>query len=218
MSLKALREFLVLLTSWLAAAQTVTDEGGNLVFIDGDGSRRAITESGRDSQPSLSADGRQVVFVRALREVPGIGVPNVMVTEIWVAGTRAPGRRRVYARPVTMPDGRSSQAFAAPKFSPDTRHIYFLADYSATSAALCRLDLATGTSQFLSPAHEYDVLQSGPHKGFLVASIRSLSAPDADGNRFAIYPYYLLDPDGKREARVANEDEKLEDVARRCLR
>lgn len=111
-----------------------------------------------------------------------------------------------------MPDGRQSNAFWTPKFTPDKRYLYFLSDYAATSAALFRLDLLSGIVRFLSPAQQYDVLQSGPHRGAIIASIRTQSEPDTDGLTYPIYPYFMLDANGRRLSRVAEENAKLEDV------
>src|SRR5437660_1027544 len=120
MSSSAHGRFLLLLLSSFAAAQTVTVQEGNILLKDLEGTAHGITDSGRDSEPSLSADGRQVVFVRGIREARGIGVPHVIVSELWVAATKqAALPKRVYKEAVKMPGGRSSDAFTTPKFSPD---------------------------------------------------------------------------------------------------
>jgi hypothetical protein len=209
----------LLLTCAVAWAQSVSVHKGNIVLRDRDGATHRITGSGRDSEPSLSADGRQMVFIRGIREIPGIGVPRVTMSEIWMAEAgRRPEAKRLYAGPVMIPDGRSSAAFTTPKFSPDRRYIYFLSDFAATSAALCRPEVASGAARFLSAAVDYDVLQSGPHRGFIVASRRTLSERDGLGLQHYTHPYYLLTPDGTQLERVAGEEAQIEDVVTRLTR
>jgi hypothetical protein len=197
----------------LSCPEHVAVENGNIIYTDSACTAHRLTESGRDSEPALSADGREVAFVRAVREVGGTGVTRVVQGELWIVGIeRFPKPKRVYSGPAALPNGRQSSAFAAPKFSPDRRSLYFLTDYSATSAALFRLDLASGSAYFLSPAVEYDVLQSGRHRGSIIANIRTLSAPDSQGITYPIYPYFMLDPNGRKLSRIADENAGLEEL------
>jgi hypothetical protein len=55
---------------------------GNVVYMDSQGGAHRLTDSGRDNEPTLSADGLEIAFVRAIKEVPGIGVPSVMQSEL----------------------------------------------------------------------------------------------------------------------------------------
>ena len=219
MPLRRFGTVLFLLSHSVALPQNVTVQDGSIVYHDRDGATHRITESGRNSEPTLSADGQRVVFVRALGAAPGVGVPEIVVTEVWIASVRPPSTpRRAYRGAMTMPNGSRSEAFWTPRFSPDNRYVYFLSDFSATSNALCRLDLATGTARFLTPGvTDYAVLNSGRWQGFLIVSVRSLSEPDTDGIRFPIYPYYLLNAEGRILTRVANEDAKLEQVVEKHL-
>jgi len=48
----------------IALAQSVSSEGGNIVYTGADGTRRQLTHCGGDVEPTLSPDGETVVFVR----------------------------------------------------------------------------------------------------------------------------------------------------------
>src|SRR5437868_67944 len=134
MGLLLLRALVFLLACSASRSEHVAVENGNVVYADRGGTAHRLTDSGRDSEPVLSADGREIAFVRAVREAPGIGVPRVVQSELWIVGTvRSAHPKRVYSGPATMPDGRQSSAFTTPRFSPDKRHLFFLSDYSATS-------------------------------------------------------------------------------------
>src|SRR5215831_2117111 len=76
-----------LLLGPLAISQSVTVQKGNVVFIDAKRTAIEITHLGRDREPCLSPDGKQVIFVRVLGVVSGIGLPTVPESQLWVAPT-----------------------------------------------------------------------------------------------------------------------------------
>src|SRR5437588_6770888 len=78
-----------------AFAQSVSVKDGNIQFTNKTGQATALTSSGRDSDPSLSPDGKMVVFVRATpeRKVPtGSGDDT---SEIWLVGVDGKNARKV---------------------------------------------------------------------------------------------------------------------------
>jgi hypothetical protein len=187
-----LRGLIFLLASSVSCPEHVAVEKGNVVYTDSEGSVHLLTDSGRDSEPVLSPDGRVIAFVRAVREVEGVGVPRVVQSELWIVGTeRFRNPKRISSGPAMTPDGRRSSAFTMPKFSTDNRYLYFLSDCCDIRGPL-RLDLASGADSFLSSALEHSVLQSGRHRGSIIASIRTLSKPDSEGITYPIYPYFML--------------------------
>jgi hypothetical protein len=94
-------------------------------------------------------------------------------------------------------------AFSSPQFSPGGEYVYFLAEFSSTSHALCRVDVSRHQASFLTGgAIRFAVLSKGTHRGEMIASIRTASANAEDGYS---YPFYLLDAHGKRLSRVADE-------------
>lgn len=72
------------LVSCVGFAQHLAVESGNIIYTDRQGQAHRLTDSGKDHEPALSADSSAVAFVRAVREVPGIGVPLVMQSELWI--------------------------------------------------------------------------------------------------------------------------------------
>src|ERR1035441_966049 len=53
-------------------AQSVSAVNGNIVFTDNRGSTKLVTAGHSDSDPSLSFDGRQIVFVRHTANNKGV--------------------------------------------------------------------------------------------------------------------------------------------------
>ena len=154
-----------------AHAQTVRAEGGDIVFQPRSGAPRRLTTGGLDSEPSLSPDGRTVVFVR---RTPGRLVPaasgDAEATELWTVGVDgAGGRMRLRGR--AADDPRATLAgLQAPKFSPDGRTVYFLSAAWATSGAVHALDLATGAARYVAPGNSLEVIARGEYRGHLIVS------------------------------------------------
>ena len=60
----ALLSVLLLALPAQARGPSVVEEKGRIVLVEANGKRRSLTSSAQDSQPSLSTDGKAVVFVR----------------------------------------------------------------------------------------------------------------------------------------------------------
>jgi hypothetical protein len=180
--------FGLLLCASTLVAQSVTTRNGGILYIDATGRERQITVGHDDRDPSLTLDSRFVVFVRTTKTAP-------YPSELWHADTS--GRTQpaaLFRGSVSTPDGRPLMAFATPQFSPGGEYVYFLAEFSATSHALSRLDVLSHRASFLAGgAIEFAVLSEGAHRGEIIASIRTASRnPDAGYS----YPFYLLDAHG----------------------
>jgi dipeptidyl aminopeptidase/acylaminoacyl peptidase len=161
----------------LAAAATVAQrpralvKDGNIVIRSRNGEVRAITTSGRDSDPSVSCDGRRIVFVRKTGQYPGAngGIPADK-TQIWLAdlSAPAPAPHIVFDAPVEF-RGYRSYWFASPKLSPAGNAVYFLVpEYASSSPGLYRLDLVTGQVRFLALALEFWIVPKGLFGGDLI--------------------------------------------------
>jgi hypothetical protein len=74
---------------------------GNVFVTIGDGKPRQLTSSGKDYDPSLSPDGKLVVFARALGESMDCfeGQPKGLYqhSEVWMVGVDGKGLRRLFA-------------------------------------------------------------------------------------------------------------------------
>ncbi len=151
-----------------AEAQSIAVERGNVVFNRGE-DRRVLTNSGHDSEPSLSHDGRLVVFVRA---TPGrkiaAGSGEVDANEIWLIGTDGRGERRLVRGSAHADPKRLLTGLQSPQFSPDGRRIYFLSAAWATSSAVHVFDLAIGREHYLCAGNSLEMLRSGKYRGHLI--------------------------------------------------
>ncbi len=182
-------------------AQSVSAVNGNVVFTDNRGSTKQITAGYSDSDPSLSFDGRQIVFVRRTANNTGI---EADWAELWIAHADGP---KAASRVLEGHDGNSPPGptmllaeFSKPQFSPDGQRIYFMSAAWGTSSAIDVLDLRTGKVTFLLPGVDVEVIQHGTYSGFLIGTTVPLT------KQGRIIVYWLLDADGRRVRRISETE------------
>src|SRR5665213_1103190 len=181
----------------------VDQQNVNLLYTDANGIEKPLTSSGVNTEPALSHDRSSVVFLRE---------PNPKQKEIWAIGTDGSGLRPLFHGPVRWNNqAYPSSSLRLPRWSTDGQAVYFVTDFTATSGALWRLDLATGKAAVMIPdAVMYGVIQTGRYRGFLVANQRSLSKGESGGSRYPVYPFFLYTARGEKVQQIADETDDLE--------
>lgn len=135
----------------------------------------------------LSADGRWRAYVND-------------ADELWLHEADGQTKRRLL---VPHPDDdpkRNLTGFNNPAFSPDGRVLFVLVMGWATSNALHRIELGTGSTRFLSDANDFKVLADGPQAGKL-AVLRHMYRPQGGTDDV----WYLITDDGKKLRRIGDE-------------
>ncbi len=183
----------------------VDQQNINIVYTDTNRMERPLTSSGVNTEPDLSHDKSWVVFLRE---------PNENEKEIWAIGTDGSGLRRLFQGPVRWNNkAYPSSSLRLPRWSTDGQAVYFVTDFTATSGALWRLDLATHMAAVTIPdAVMYGVIQAGRYRGFLVANQRTLSKAESDGSRYPVYPFFLYTARGENVQQIADETGNLEQL------
>ena len=198
-----------------ASPQSVSEQGGRIFFRDQSGVEKPITNGNLDSDPHLSFDTRQVVFVR---QTPGqtveTGSGDVDKTELWIApvdGSKEPKRVLTGGDFIEEPNLNIVIAgFSNPQFSPDATWIYFKASAWATAFEIMMLDVPTGNTKPLFPGLEFEVIGTGKYRGFLIGTTDPLT-----DNRGRIRVYWRLDPNGKAVKRIGENESDLVRFKRR---
>ena len=202
---------LFVLVAARALPQSVSATDGNIVFIDQNGTRRLLTSSHLDSEPSLSVDGSHVVFVRRTPGHPiDTGIGSVDDNELWTVPVDRPQELR---RVLAGHSGGYNQeknlvlaGFAVPQSSQDGTKVYFISTTWVTSAAIHVLNPSTGQTKLLYAGLDVEVIREGSYKGFLIGTKDPSTA-----DRGRIVEYWLLDPDGREVRRIG---ETKADLAR----
>jgi hypothetical protein len=169
------------------------EEQGNIFIVGSDGSRRQVTSIGRDSDPNLASDDSKVVYVRT-KETGG---SDIYIAEL--SSESSP--HAIVTTPLEINGRRFAEVFT-PRFSPDSRTVYFLVPYAGTTNAIVKVTVADRHLHFITAALNFRIVGVGKYRGHIVAQIRKPKlAP-------GYYEWYwLLNPDGQ-EVGVVGEDEQ----------
>ena len=152
------------------SAQSVSSAEGNVYFAEGASSpRRELTKSGRDSEPSLSRDGKLIVFVRGTpdRTTESARGP-VELTEIWTIRVDGSDERLRFKGRPSGSSGPPLAAFGSPQFSPDGSRVYFNSVGGVSSTWVNELDLATRGVRRVCVGGLRQVIPTGEYAGYLV--------------------------------------------------
>lgn len=183
-----------------AAPGTVFVQDGALYLSTHAGEAKLLDQryGGDDSVAGaqLSADGQWVAFVK-----------HVPQSEIWLASMQDGSARKVLAERASDEPGRNLTGFAHPRFSPDGRTIFFLAEAAATSSDLHALDVDTSSERFVIDAVDVLIIPSGPHVGQLFVQRHQYKKFPGEGFR-AFQWCGIVDPRG-RIIRTLSEDESI---------
>lgn len=191
-----------------ASGQSLVSKDGNLVFTGADGTSRQITASGHDSAPSLSPDGRLVVFVR---DTPQLVVDSAVadgpleLKELWRSNTDGTGARRLLRGKVCphrkqaprgqlVCVGHGIAAISNPQFSHDGRTIFFLARNLLSADGdhlIYAVGVQGGTARLVTFGHSLEVIRGGAFRGCLIVQ-KAKRFVGPGGYDF----FWLVRPDG----------------------
>jgi len=205
----ALHAVLLLYTLSVSAiwSQSVACVAGNVVYYSRGGMTRQLTSSGSDYDPSLSIDGRHVVFVREIRRHPDASGLGELIEEshLYVVDIdlKQPPRA-ILARAATQ-SSRSFGWFTEPQFSPTNNSVYFLVpNWAAVTGGLFRLNLASGNTSFVSAAQKFWVVPFGVYSGKIIVWQNPMFV---GGGRYDVFN--MLEPSGELNGVVGFTEEAV---------
>lgn len=196
---------LVLLTGIGRAADRVGAEGGRIVFEDSSGQKTALTQTGLDSDPWISPNGRTVVFLRHSAE-------EVFRTSVYEIDMRTRTLRLLYGGPAKY-QGRESSYFGRPEVDESRETLYMLSKEYATEGALISVQLANGQVKLISDhVVGYDIIVCPRYLNDLILLKRQDDILD-----HPFHLYWLYSPSGQK-LRLAGSEQLNIDVLRddRC--
>jgi dipeptidyl aminopeptidase/acylaminoacyl peptidase len=182
-SLSLLGFYLFIISPWLYAAQ-VTEKLGNIYYDNGQGQLQQLTDSGKDSQPAVSPDGKQVVFVRKTAN---------QETELWLMDSAGDHAHAIVLHHEDMDSKKNLTEINNPLFALDGKAVYFQTFAWVTSNAIHRLDLASNKQQFVTDGNSLELVPSGKYQDYLIVS-KHKYYKHQDGS---YEDYCLVSPKGK---------------------
>jgi hypothetical protein len=140
-------------TAGLAA--TVRVDHGNIV-VNG----KAITHSGRDSDPVASPDGKRIAFVRTTGKSIDCQANGAQsdVYELWAANADGGGARKLLGVAPNNDLQKSVCGFQSPQFSSNGNLLYFETPAWATSGAIHVYDFHAAKEHFVVDGDDVMVL------------------------------------------------------------
>jgi Tol biopolymer transport system component len=184
-----------------AKSPSVVEEKGRIVLVEANGKKRPLTSGAQDSQPSLSQDGKAVVFIRKgsgkkLESAAG----EVDANELWWMDTTG-GKPRQLVKSAGSDDPKKFLgALQAPQFSPDGKTVYFMSAAWATSGAVHKVDVASGKTSFVTDGNTLEVVPRGEHQGKLIVQKHKYFLGGGTYDWF-----WLVEPDGKEVGPIGED-------------
>jgi TonB family protein len=144
------------------AADRVGTENGRIVLEDSSGKKSALTQTGFDSDPWISPDGRTVVFLRRPAE-------DMFRTSVYEIDLRTRKLSFLYGGPAKY-QGRESSYFGRPELDESHGTLYLLSNEYATEGSLLSIRLPSGQIKLISDhVVGYDVAACPKYRGDLIA-------------------------------------------------
>jgi TonB family protein len=165
------------------AADRVTGKDGNIVVQDSSGKETTLTQTGLDSDPWISPDGRTIVFLRH-------SAADTFKTSVFEMDMQTRTPRLLYGGPAKY-QGREDSYFGRPELDESHDTLFLLSKEYATEGALIAIRLRDAQVKLVSDhVVGYDVVECGMDRGDLIALKRN---QDILGRPYFLYWLYARD-------------------------
>ncbi|GAB2875351.1 hypothetical protein GCM10027093_08450 [Paraburkholderia jirisanensis] len=183
-----------------AADPHASVQEGNIVYTAANGATEVLTETGADSAPIMSPDGKLIAFTRLTRAADEEDF-EPPVSDLWVLDIASHKATRLVTGK-RQGDEDSKLVLAGidrPVFSPDGATVYFMTAAWTTSGAIHAVPSVGGRQRFVTDGNSLDVVTRGKYTGALL--VRKHRYMDGHGSWD---PEVLVSPAGK-EIKVVGE-------------
>lgn len=179
-----------------AHAGQVIEKQGNIFYDAGDGKSQQLTDSGKDSQPVLSPDGKLVAFVRTV---------DNQGTELWLMDNSGSNARAIVQSHEESDIKKSISEINNPLFALNSKAVYFQTATWATSNAIHLYDLNTDKYHFITDGNSLELVPKGKYKNYLIVS-KHKYYKKRDGS---YEDFCLVSPKGKEIKSLGEEQEQV---------
>lgn len=208
--MRALALLATVMLAGVAQAATVGVDRGN-VLVDG----KAVTHSGRDSEPVLAPDGKRLVFTRTVGKplnscsASGAETDNV---ELWTANADGSGARKLLGIKLDNDMHKTLCGYQGMQFSSDGNLLYFETPAWATSGAIHVYDFRAGKEHFVVDGDEVMVLAKCAEPDYRDKLIVTQHKYFVFGGSYD-WPW-LISPDGKNLGLIGGDNADLNAIVK----
>jgi hypothetical protein len=185
-----------------AASRAVREVAGNILLVESDGNSKPLTTTGQDSMPSVSLDGKKIVFVRSQG--------GQSRDDVWLIDLSKPvGQQISSLTPPELVAQHLVEVILDPQFSPDAATVYFYTQ-PGNFGLIISVDLASKRSKVLAhgvmpiQGRAFDVIQRGKNAGDLIVCKDSEKLTAG-----RLFLYWLVDPKGVNIGIVSDKEDDL---------
>ena len=193
-----------------SASPSVSESGGDIVYVDASGARHPLTSGGGYKDPALSPDGHTVAFIHV--DGPSQAEDENPPTSLWVADGPTGGAHKLIGHHDASDVKEVFISYGGPVFSLGGGFVYVTAQAWATSGAVHQVSLASGQERFVIDGDLDRVIRTGPWRGYLLVTRHMYYPPPRDGS---YDPTYVVRPDAKQSFMVpgTQKDDNIDHVA-----
>jgi len=196
----------VSLTPTHMPAQSVSEKDGSIFFADASGRVTQLTTSGLDFAPSLSPDGKLVVFVR---HTPGqtvtVGWGETEARELWVIGVDAMNARLLARGAKKVPWTDTLAQLDRPQFLSDSRRVVFGSALAVVHGTVNLVDIDTGQIRRIGGGNFSEVVREGRYRDNLIVIQHRYFLQGGSYDW-----YWVVDLDGKEVGPIGPDEKQVE--------
>ena len=167
-------------------AGQVTEQHGNLYDDNG----QQLTHTDKDSQPALSPDGKQIVFVRE--------------DALWLMDISGNNAHAIVLAQEHEDLEKNLANLNNPLFSLNGTAVYFMSAAWVTSDAIHVIDLSTHKQQFVTDGNSFELIAKGKYKDYLIVSKHKYHEGGGSYEDF-----WLVSPQGEAIKSLGEEQEQV---------
>ena len=188
----------ILLSTLVSSAQTVYQQKGNIHLKNSEGVEIQATSSGLDFDPSLSPDGKWIVFIR---DTPDKILDDYHETELLLINTDSMNEIILVKGGISNDPNNYIVGMKIPQFLSDSQRVVFYSSCAPVRGNINLVDIRTGVVQYICDGNSVEAILSGKYRDQLIVLKHGYFLAGGTFNW-----YWLIALDGKEIGPIGEAD------------